>query len=74
MVGEGVRSGSFAGERKGRHARPKKTRNERLNDRAWANSRQSPRILAAHATSTRKYRMTRHECGATDKFNGSTTK
>ena len=33
-VGEGARSGSFPGERKGRHARPEKTRNERLSDRA----------------------------------------
>jgi len=31
---EGARSGSSPGERKGRHARPEKTRNERLIDRA----------------------------------------
>jgi len=43
-VGEGVRSGFSPGERKGRHARPEKTRNERLIDRACANSRQSPGI------------------------------
>jgi len=57
----GVRSGSAPGERKGRHARPEQTRNGRLIDRAWANSRQSPRIRTAHAKSTRSRRMTR--CG-----------
>ncbi len=33
-IGEGVRSGSSPSEQKGRHARPGKTRNERLIDRA----------------------------------------
>jgi hypothetical protein len=55
---KGVRSGSSLGERKGRHARPGKTRNERLLDRAWANSRQSSRIRTAHAMSRRPYRVT----------------
>ena len=32
-LGDGVHSGSSPGERKGRHARPGKTRNERLIDR-----------------------------------------
>ena len=59
MVGEGVRSGSSPGERKGRHARPGKTRNEQLIDRAWENSCQRARTRTAHATSTRSNRISR---------------
>ena len=50
--------GLLLGERKGRHARPEKTRNQRLIDCAAANSRQGPRILTAHESSTRAHRIT----------------